>query len=453
MKKIITIIALSAYCGYITAQQTYTLEQLLDSARLNNIAMRGARHDIEAAQHGRKEAFTKYFPTISASGAWFRANKGIVQTAINPSQLIPADMGAALAQSLSAEAVAAMAGTINISMLKNGTIAGITALQPVFAGGQIVNANKLAKLGQDVAHLQLQLSENDVEKTTQQYYWQIVTLQQKLNTITATEQMLNNIHKDVETGVQAGLAMTNDILQVQLRQNDVSSQRLTVENNVSMMRMLLGQFAGLTPQDGADYSFNVAVPSMDMQDNPLPTPLGENNAISILPEYQLLTKQVEAARLQKNITIGQNLPTAGIGVAYNYHNLLDNNHSFGMVFATVNVPVSDWWGGAHAVRRKKTEYQKAQEQLTDNAELLRIRMRRAWNDVVETHQQLEIAQRSIEQAEENLRIQRDAYNAGISTMSDLLEALLLFQQSCDKRADAFALYQGKLLEYRHATGQ
>ena len=38
-------------------------------------------------------------------------------------------------------------------------------------------------------------------------------------------------------------------------------------------------------------------------------------------------------------------------------------------------------------------------------------------------------------------------------MSDLLEAQLLYQQSLDRRTDAYADYQTKLLEYRQVTGQ
>ena len=151
--------------------------------------------------------------------------------------------------------------------------------------------------------------------------------------------------------------------------------------------------------------------------------------------------------------IGKNLPTVGVGAGYNYHNLLDNNHSFAMVFATVSVPISDWWSGSHAIRRRKIEHQKAEEQLADNSELLKIRMQNAWNNVEESYQQLQIAQRSIEQAEENLRLNRDYYRAGTSKMSDLLEAQLLYQQSLDRRTDAYTDYQNKLLEYRQASGQ
>ena len=77
---------------------------------------------------------------------------------------------------------------------------------------------------------------------------------------------------------------------------------------------------------------------------------------------------------------------------------------------------------------------------------------KAWNDVDESYQQLALAQKSIEQAEENLRLNRNFYQAGTSKMSDLLQAQLLYQQALDKRTDAFAEYQNKLLEYRLATG-
>ena len=38
-------------------------------------------------------------------------------------------------------------------------------------------------------------------------------------------------------------------------------------------------------------------------------------------------------------------------------------------------------------------------------------------------------------------------------MSDLLQAQLLYQQALDKRTDAFADYQNKLLAYKHAVGK
>ena len=423
-----------------------SLQQILDSARHNNIAIRSACQNVEAARQQRKEAFTKYFPNISGTGLWFNANKGMAQTTINLSEAIPSSLTSSLATSLPAEALAALANPVSVSMLKNGTIAGITAMQPVFAGGQIVNGNRLARVGEDVARLQLQLSENEVEKTAEQYYWQLVSLQEKMKTVAAVEALLTDIHKDVDVAVRAGVALRNDLLQVQLRQNEVESQRLKLQNGIGIVKLLLAQYCGLR-----DTVFKLS--HLEDSEIPVTTKQDHHQALFSTAEYQLLGKQVEATRLQKNLAAGQNLPTVAVGAGYNYHNLLDNNHTFGMIFATVSVPVSDWWGGSHAIKRKKIAYQTAIDEQRDKAELLTIRMQKAWNDAVEARQQLGIARRSILQAEENLRLHRNYYRAGTCKMADLLEAQLLYQKSCDKYTDAYADLQNKASEYRLLTGQ
>ena len=447
MKKILSIIACSVCCCVTaTSQPSYSLQQLKDSALHNNIAIRKAQMDVDAAQQQRKEAFTKYFPNISGTGLWFNANKGMAQTEMNLSEQITPELGMALAQSLPAEALAALGNPVSVSMMKNGTIAGVTAVQPVFAGGQIINGNKLAKVGEDVSRLQLQLSEYEVEKQTEQYYWQLVSLQEKMKTVEAVQALLADIYKDVDVAVRAGVAMKNDLLQVQLRQNEVESQKLKVQNGINIVRLLLGQYCGLSNSDFTLTYDAEASPSLAQKQD-------HSQALLGTAEYQLLNKQVQATNLQRQMEIGKNLPTVGVGAGYNYHNLLDNNHSFAMVFATVSVPISDWWGGSHAIKRKKIALQQAEEQLVDNSELLKIRMQNAWNNVEESRQQLAIAKRSIEQAEESLRLNRDYYKAGTSKMSDLLEAQLLYQQALDKHTDAYADLQNKLLEYRQATGQ
>ena len=455
MTKKLFILFLAIYCQSLSAQVIgpgqgvglLSLHQLKDSALHHNMAIRSAQYRIDAAQEQRKEAFTKYFPSVSGTGFVFNANKGMAETTLNPSEMISPELGMALAQSFPPEALAALANPVSISMMKNGALAGINAVQPIFAGGQIINGNKLAKVGEEAARLQLQLSENEVENQTEQYYWQLVSMQEKLKTIDAVDSMLAGIHKDVDVAVRAGVAMRNDLLQVQLRQNELKSQRLKLNNGIDIVRQLLAQYCGLSTTE-----FTLAQPSL--QDESLAmSAIAPESALPNIPEYQLLQKQVEVAQLQRKMEIGKNLPTVAVGAGYNYHNMLDVDRTFAMVFATVSIPISDWWGGSHAVKRSKLEYQKALDEQQDKSELLKIRMRNAWNSVVEAQQQLAIAQQSIEQAAENLRLNQNFYQAGTNKMSDLLEAQMLYQQSLDRRVDAFINYQISLLNYRQASGQ
>ncbi len=446
MKKSFVFLMFSIVSVVAGAQSVYTLAQLKDSALRNNIEIRNAKHGIEAAQQQRKEAFTNFFPQVSGMGVWFNANKGMAQTTINPSEVIPSSLAPTIAQTLPAEVMMELANPIDVSMMKNGTIASVTAIQPVFVGGQIVNGNKLARVGEDVSILRLRMSENEVVKTTEQYFWQLVSLQEKMKTIAAVEAMLESINKDVSMAVKAGLTMRNDLLQVQLRQNEVESQKLSLRNGIAIVRMMMAQYCGLRDTTFS-LKYNIGVTS------PLGMRQDHDRAFALTPEYQLLDKQVEATCLQRRLEIGKSLPTVSVGAGYNYHNLLDNNHSFGMVFATVSLPISNWWGGLHAIKRKAIETEKAKEQLADTKELLKIGMQKAWNDVEEAYQQYLLSLRSVEQADENLRLNRDYYHAGTISMSDLLEAQMLYQKALDQKTDAFTALQNKSLEYRIAVGE
>lgn len=424
MKKITLILIGCVSCGLASAQSTYSLQQVLDSARKNNIAIRNADRSITSAQERRKEAFTKYFPTVSGSAGWFDNAKSLI----------------------SADVAIPGVGNLGLNYVKDGVIGGVTAVQPVFAGGKIVNSNRLAKVGEESSQLQRHLSQNEVDKTAEEYFWQMVTIEDKLKTVASTERLLNDIHKDVDISVKAGVALRNDLLQVQLRQNEVESQKLKLNNGLSLVRMLIAQYCGLRNTSFL-LTFN-STPS-----SPIDLKQNHEQALPTTAEYQLLGKQVEAAKIERKLAVGQYLPTVGVGVGYNYNNIIDKGRSNGTVFATISVPISDWWGGSHAIRRKKIAYQQAVDEQQDKSQLLIIRMQNAWNSVEEAYKQLGIAEKSIEQSEENLRLHRDFYKAGTATMSDLLEAQNLYQQACNQRTDAFANYQNSILIYKQAVGQ
>ncbi len=428
------------------AQNNYTLEQLKDSAKVNNSALKSARYDAQAAREQRKEAFTKYFPNVSAGGLWFAANKGMTKTEIDPSQYLDPNLAQILAQILPAETMAALGNPISIEMMKNGLLGSVMAVQPVFAGGQIVNGNKLAKVGEEAGALQLRLAENEAARGVEEYFWQLVSLEEKVKTVNAVEQLLSDINKNVSAAVDAGVVLRNDLLQVQLRQNDIESQKLKLNNGIRLVKMLLAQLCGLQ-EDEFTIEYNLR------EDLPMAAREDHAAALPQTAEYQLLGKQLEASQLQKKMEVGKYLPTVAVGAAYSYHNLLDRDRSFGMIFAMVRIPISDWWGGSHAIKRKKLAVLKAQEDLDSKSRMLRIRMQNAWNGVEESWEEYSISLKSIEQAQENLRIYKNCYDAGTSTMTDLLQAQLLYQQAMDKKTEAYSAYMIKLLEYNQALGK
>lgn len=403
-------------------QTTYSLDDCLRLALANNTKLQTASLNVGQATEQRRESFTNYFPTVSASGLGFMANRGLVDINI-------AGMG--------------------MSMLKNGVSAGVTVMQPVFAGGQIVNGNKLAKVGETASKLQMGLTENEVRLTTETYYWQIVMLKEKLHTIDRVETQIENARKDAEAAVEAGVRNRNDLLQVQLRKNEMRATRIQLDNALSLSQRLLAQQMGMADEQ-IDVSCTIGD---DLPESPEHLFTQPSEQLAQTKEYQLLGMQVEAEHLNYKMSVGKNLPTVAVGGGYFYNDFMDksSNRLVGMV--TVSVPISGWWGGSHAMKRQQLKWKSAENDRRDQGEMLVIRMRKAWNDLSDAYKQLGIAQESIAQSEENLRLNTDYYQAGTASISDLLDAQTLFQQSHDRYVEAYTQYEIKKREYLQSTGR
>ena len=438
MKKIITVILCSVCCNVIaTAQGTYTLEQLKQLAVENNYTLRSARNAIEQSQQQQKSVFTNFFPKVSAMGLGFQNSKPLIDFDLE----LPAEITSLLPFSIPS----------NISLMKKGIYGSVSAVQPVFMGGQIINANKLANVGIKANEIQLEASEDEVELTTEQYYWQVVSLKEKLLTLGSVHDMLVELEKDVSNMVRVGVVNRNDLLQVQLRKGEVESATFEVENGLNTVIQLLAQHVGKTGE-----SIDVTMPEGFVFGNvpalPLALRVDHQAALALTPQYRLLEKKVEGSRLQQQLAIGANLPSVGIGASYSYNDFIDKSSS-AMIFATVSVPISGWWGGSHNIKKQTLALQDAKEQMEDAGQKLVIRMNNAWGAVETSHKKLLIAHDAITQAEENLRLNKDYYRVGTTKMSDLLLAQEQYQQARDRYTDAYADFQLKQLEYRQATGQ
>lgn len=170
MKKIFAIIFCSVCCGITaTAQTTYTLEQLKQLAVDNNYTLNSSKNAIQQAKQTEKSALTNFFPQISASGVAFQNNKPLIDIDVELPEAIQTVLGGMGISDIPS----------NISLLKKGVIGSVSAIQPVFMGGKIINSNKLARVGVEASELRLELSEDQVEMTTEQYYWQMVSLKEK----------------------------------------------------------------------------------------------------------------------------------------------------------------------------------------------------------------------------------------------------------------------------------
>ena len=448
MKKInfyillITLFSLSQ----LFAQRVLTLEESKQLALQNNAKSKNSKLEIEASRKIRKSAFTNYFPNVSAGGFKWSAEKGLFDIDMQGGNLPVYDGNPVNLQN---PTQFAYFPSSTISIWKKGTIGYINAIQPIFTGGRIIYGNKLASLGEDVSELKDKMTEDEILLKTEEQYWLIVSLEEKSRTINKYEELLNRLLLQVEDAYKSGIVMKNDVLKVKLKLSEVQLNKSKLENGRKLASMAFCQHIGISYDSSLVFK-----DELEISDLPQSYFVDKNEALKKRVEYSLLEKSVEAEELQTKIKRGEYLPQAAVGISEMYMKFDESKkRTFGMVFGTVSVPISGWWSGSYELQERSIKEEIAENNFKNNSELLLLQIEKSWQDLNDAYKQYLLSKESKTQAEENFKVNEDSYKNGISTVSDLLEAQVLLQQTQDQLTEAKANYIVKKTTYLQVTGR
>jgi outer membrane protein TolC len=314
-------------------------------------------------------------------------------------------------------------------------------------GGRIRNGNALASLGEDVSKQQKDMVVTDVLIYTEELYWNLISLKGKKETILSYRTMLDTLYRDVNNYYTSGMVQRNDLLKVQLKQNELESNLLKIDNGIVMTTRALCQFIGIA------YDSAITFNEQPVSEDKFPVQIGDpKNAITNRVEYRLLGKAVEAEQLQKKMAIGELMPQVALSGMGVYYDVMKKTDKAALALVNVSIPITGWWGGSHKIKQQQMKIEKAMVDRDETAELLALQAEQAGNELTESWSQLKLAEKSIEQARENLKVTDDNYRAGVAGISDLLEAQAIYQSSNDNLTDALCGYQIKKAKLLQSVG-
>ena len=414
--------------------QSLTLDSCLSAALSNNAAVQNAQLDVLAAEQVKKQAFTKYFPSVSGTALGYQALNPLFEYGIG-------DIGnAQLRQDLYnlwAEYGGALGIPPSLSLAQKGTTVGATAVQPLFAGGRIVNGNRLAAVGVEAARLQQELAREKTLLSVEENYWLIVSLYEKRRTILQAIDFLDTLERDVVTAEQAGLVTRNDRLKVTLKRDEMRTNLLKVDNGIRLATMALCQQTGIGYSPTLELTDTVTIEPDDFQ-------VQTGNAVACRKEYQLLNLNVQAEQLKKRMIVGEALPQLAVGAGAAYGNLIVDRYSAnGLAFATLQVPLTDWWTTAHKAREQELRIQQAENNSRDLNEKMVLETEQALLNVHEAYALVALADSTLMDAANNLEDIQTQYAAGLVPISEVLEAQTLYQSAQDRRTEARIDYRLK----------
>jgi len=439
----IILVSFSLFTANAEAQ-TLSLDSCKQLAIKNNKKIVEAKFEVEASGEVRKNAYTNYFPKVSANAMAARSTDYLIKGNI-PGMNLPVYDGNP-GNLASATQYAYFPG-MPINALDYLNMASLSVAMPIYAGGQIRNGNKLAALGEDVSRKQQKMTTTEVLVFTEQLYWTVLALNEKLKTLDSYGALLDTLNRDVSNYNKAGLAQRNDLLKVQLKQNEWQSNRLKLLNGISLTKRALCQHIGIP------FDTLLVLSDQPQQSVLMPDLASPKEAVANRDELQLLNKAVEAEELQLKMTRGELMPQLALGGMADYIDVMNTNLTDQIGFINLSIPITDWWGGSHKIKQQQIKIEKARNKLSETSELLVLQIEQAKNELQENLEQIKLARKSVEQAQENLKVTDDNYRSGTISISDLLEAQALFQSSNDNLTNAQCNYQISKSKYMQAIGK
>ena len=179
MKKVILFFMLLCAISPQAQERVLSLSECRDLAVRNNKELSISKEKINLASQEKKAAFTKYFPQVSANGAymWNQKDLNLLDMGALSSSLSSSLGG--LAQLPALQNAFATINDIQHLDIQNVWIGNVSLVQPVFMGGKIVNYNQIASYAKELAESMNDLQLQELIYKTDETYWQVISLVNK----------------------------------------------------------------------------------------------------------------------------------------------------------------------------------------------------------------------------------------------------------------------------------
>lgn len=468
MKKIVFILIVFAPFILIAQTKKLTFEDCRDIALQHNKKIQIADENKLMMNSLHKSAKTQYFPRLGFTGSYIRMNREINLLSENaflpvvPSgaitngkinQVILGTNPALLDETFVLDANGLPVTDANgdpvfenyaylpadqVSLdLKNMFLLNFGLTQPIYMGGKIKEINKLAQFGEELFDAKKTLTETEVIIETNERYWKVISLKEKVKLTSIYIEMLERLLVDLNNIYDEGIITNNDLLRAKVKYNEVGLKNLKANNGLQLAQMALNQTLGFPLDTVIELSDSIIVNIDFMDQDPLTEMALENR-----PELDMVSNIISMAESGEKIMKSRYLPNIGLTANYLFTNPnpykgfekeFGGDWNLGLV---VNIPIYHWGDRRHSLDATKHKTNAFKIKYEETKELISLEVQQIRFKYSESLKKVEMTKISVQQAEENLKMTKDSFEEGISKTRDLLEAQTMWQSAYSEFIEA-----------------
>lgn len=291
---------------------------------------------------------------------------------------------------------------------------------PIYSGGRIKYGIQSAQYLVEASKLTSENDKNAIAYNISQAYNNLFKASQVVQLL---QENLASSQKRDQSFIKLennGVIARNDRLKAQLQTSNIELQLMEAQNNYSIANINMDLLLGLPDNTEIEVDSNY----IGADDLGKPDDYYLNLARENRKDLQALDLQRKAAALGTKSAKAENLPSLALTGGYVAADIpklltITNAVNFGV---GLSYNLSNIWKKNSSLMQSKAR----EQELAANNDLLNdnvtLEVKRDYQNDLYAHKKIDVYQRALEQAEENYRITLNKYNAGLETITNLLDA-------------------------------
>ncbi|MDE6023805.1 MAG: TolC family protein [Muribaculaceae bacterium] len=306
-----------------------------------------------------------------------------------------------------------------------GTGLSVSVSQPVYTGGALTNAIKLAELKSSAARFAADLQRDNIRFQLTGFYLDIYKFINLRKVVESNIASARKVLGEMKARFEQGTSLQNDITRYELLVSNLELQHTKINNTLEILNSNLVTIAGLPENTIVVPDTTILSRSLPVNDESWWRHEAENNA----PSLGLARNSVEISKKAEDIVRSDRLPKIGLRAAWTIDGPIlvevppiNRNLSYWYVGVGLDYNISSLYKSNRSLTRSKIATQKAIDELDATREGVGLAVRADHVRYLEAYEELKTQEKSVELAERNYMVTSTRYLEGMALITDMLDA-------------------------------
>ena len=303
------------------------------------------------------------------------------------------------------------------------------ACQVIYAGGAIRSGIEMARLGRQLAELDVEKKRQEVRFLLTGYYLDLCKLQNQQQVIEKNMELTEKVIEQMKARRAQGTVLKNDLTRYELQLQSLLLAMTQVGDAQKIIRHQLSTVIHLP--EGED--FDVDAQSLEEEDMALKALTSEESWQQAAAENNIDIRQASLATEMSEQKIRNTRAASRPSVAVVAENNLagpytsdlipkDANVNVWFVGIGVKYPLSSLWKNKHDIRKAKHENTQARERVQLAREGIENGVQANYTNLLTSSVEVRTQEKQVELADQNYSVVKNRYDNDLALLTDMLDA-------------------------------